>query len=118
MIGAHQSIGCKGIVLFGTEEQKQQWLPRCASGELVAAFCRKQVLGYAFVAFASLGIAVLGFLVWGHHMFVAGQSVYAALVFSMLSFLVAIPSAVIVSSASAQVATTSVTGRRVAGSNT
>jgi acyl-CoA dehydrogenase family protein 9 len=37
--GAHQSIGCKGIVLFGTEAQKQQWLPRCASGELVAAFC-------------------------------------------------------------------------------
>ena len=37
--GAHQSIGCKGIVLFGTEEQKQQWLPRCATGELVAAFC-------------------------------------------------------------------------------
>ncbi|HEX6313967.1 MAG TPA: acyl-CoA dehydrogenase family protein, partial [Gemmatimonadaceae bacterium] len=37
--GAHQSIGCKGIVLFGTEEQKQQWLPRCASGDLVAAFC-------------------------------------------------------------------------------
>ena len=39
-------------------------------------------------------IAVLGFLVWGHHMFVAGQSVYAALIFSILSFLVAIPSAV------------------------
>ena len=37
--GAHQSIGCKGIVLFGTEDQKQRWLPRCASGELVAAFC-------------------------------------------------------------------------------
>lgn len=37
--GAHQSIGCKGIVLFGTEEQKQRWLPRCATGELVAAFC-------------------------------------------------------------------------------
>ena len=37
--GAHQSIGCKGIVLFGTEEQKRRWLPRCASGELVAAFC-------------------------------------------------------------------------------
>jgi len=37
--GAHQSIGCKGIVLFGTEEQQQRWLPRCASGELVAAFC-------------------------------------------------------------------------------
>ena len=62
--------------------------------ELVAAFCRKQVFGYTFVAFASLGIAVLGFLVWGHHMFVAGQSVYAALIFSILSFLVAIPSAI------------------------
>ncbi len=37
--GAHQSIGCKGIVLFGTEEQKQKYLPRCASGDLVAAFC-------------------------------------------------------------------------------
>src|SRR6187399_1926975 len=62
--------------------------------ELVAAFCRKQVFGYTFVAFASLGIAVIGFLVWGHHLFVAGQSVYAALIFSILSFLVAIPSAI------------------------
>src|SRR5438552_7786983 len=62
--------------------------------ELVAAGCRKPVFGYPFVAFASLAIAVLGFLVWGHHMFVAGQSVYAALIFSILSFLVSIPSAV------------------------
>src|SRR5437868_7595904 len=62
--------------------------------ELVAAFCRKQVFGYSFVAFASLAIAVLGFLVWGHHMFVAGISVYSALAFSSLSFLVAVPSAV------------------------
>src|SRR5438128_2432304 len=62
--------------------------------ELIAAFCRKPVFGYPFIAFASLAIAVLGFLVWGHHMFVAGQSVYAALIFSILSFLVAIPSAV------------------------
>jgi cytochrome c oxidase subunit 1 len=60
----------------------------------VAAFCRKQIFGYTFVAFASLGIAILGFLVWGHHMFVAGQSVYAAMIFSILSFLVAIPSAI------------------------
>jgi acyl-CoA dehydrogenase family protein 9 len=37
--GAHQSIGCKGITLFGTEDQKQRWLPRCATGEVVAAFC-------------------------------------------------------------------------------
>jgi cytochrome c oxidase subunit 1 len=62
--------------------------------ELVAAFCRKPVFGYSFVAFASLAIAVLGFLVWGHHLFVAGQSVYASLIFSFLSFAVAIPSAV------------------------
>ena len=62
--------------------------------ELVAAGARKPVFGYTFVAFSSLGIAVLGFLVWGHHMFVAGESAYSALVFSVLSFLVAIPSAV------------------------
>src|SRR6185369_9636802 len=62
--------------------------------ELVAAGCRKPIFGYSFVAFASLAIAVLGFLVWGHHMFVAGESVYAALIFSVLSFIVAIPSAV------------------------
>src|SRR6476619_3397144 len=62
--------------------------------ELVAAFCRKPVFGYSFVAFASLAIAVLGFLVWGHHLFVAGQSVYASLIFSIISFMVAIPSAV------------------------
>src|ERR687887_93746 len=62
--------------------------------ELVAAGCRKPVFGYHFVAFASLAIAVIGFFVWGHHMFVAGQSVYAAMIFSILSFLVAIPSAV------------------------
>jgi cytochrome c oxidase subunit 1 len=62
--------------------------------ELVAAFSRKRIFGYRFVAFASIAIAVLGFLVWGHHMFVAGQSLYAATIFSVLSMLVAIPSAV------------------------
>ena len=62
--------------------------------ELVAAFSRKPIFGYKFVAFASIGIAVLGFLVWGHHMFVAGQSIYAGVVFSVLSMLVAVPSAV------------------------
>ncbi|QQR74191.1 MAG: cytochrome c oxidase subunit I [Holophagales bacterium] len=62
--------------------------------ELIAAFARKRIFGYSFVAFASLGIAVLGFLVWGHHMFVSSQSVYAGTVFSVLTMLVAIPSAV------------------------
>jgi cytochrome c oxidase subunit 1 len=62
--------------------------------ELVTTFSRKNIFGYKFVAFASLAIAVLGFLVWGHHMFVSGQSVYAGMIFSILSFLVAIPSAV------------------------
>ncbi|MFN3485224.1 MAG: cytochrome c oxidase subunit I [Planctomycetota bacterium] len=62
--------------------------------EIVPAIARKRFFGYAFVAFASLAIAVLGFLVWGHHMFVAGQSLYGGMVFSLLSFLVAIPSAV------------------------
>jgi len=62
--------------------------------ELIAAFARKRIFGYHFVAFASIGIAVLGFLVWGHHMFVSSQSVYAGTVFSLLTMLVAIPSAV------------------------
>src|SRR5262247_3176148 len=62
--------------------------------ELISCFSRKYVFGYHFVAFSSLGIAVLGFLVWGHHLFVSGQSAYAGLIFSVLSFLVAIPSAI------------------------
>src|SRR5438477_7871352 len=62
--------------------------------ELIANFSRKNIFGYKFVAFSSLAIAVFGFLVWGHHLFVASQSVYAGMIFSFLSFLVAIPSAV------------------------
>jgi cytochrome c oxidase subunit 1 len=62
--------------------------------ELVAAFARKRIFGYRVVAFASVAIAVLGFLVWGHHLFVAGQSAYAGTIFSILSMLVAVPSAV------------------------
>jgi cytochrome c oxidase subunit 1 len=62
--------------------------------ELVTCFSRKKVFGYGFIAASSLAIAVIGFLVWGHHMFITGQSVYAGMVFSALSFLVAVPSAV------------------------
>src|SRR5512139_122361 len=62
--------------------------------ELITCFSRKPIFGYHFVAFASVAIAILGFLVWGHHMFVSGQSAYASLVFSFLSFFVAIPSAI------------------------
>ncbi len=62
--------------------------------EVVTCFARKRIFGYKFMAFAIMGIAVLGFLVWGHHMFISGQSIYAGLVFSALSFLVAIPSAI------------------------
>ena len=62
--------------------------------ELVTCFSRKKIFGYGFVAFSSMAIAVISFLVWGHHMFVSGQSIYAGLIFSILSFLVAIPSAI------------------------
>jgi cytochrome c oxidase subunit 1 len=62
--------------------------------ELVTTFSRKRIFGYEFVAAASIAIAVFGFLVWGHHMFVAGISIYSALLFSIMSYLVAIPSAV------------------------
>ena len=62
--------------------------------EIVPCFSRRPIFGYKLIAFSSVAIAVLGFLVWGHHMFVSGQSMYAGMVFSFLSFLVAIPSAI------------------------
>ncbi len=62
--------------------------------ELIPCFARKRLFGYTFVAFSTFGIAGLSFLVWAHHMFVAGISVYSALVFSSLSFFVAVPSAI------------------------
>ncbi|WJR66121.1 cytochrome c oxidase subunit I [Neorhizobium sp. CSC1952] len=62
--------------------------------ELVAAAARKPVFGYKFVAGSSIAIAVIGFFVWGHHMFVAGQSMYASAVFSFLSLAVAVPSGI------------------------
>ncbi|MEZ0326918.1 MAG: cbb3-type cytochrome c oxidase subunit I [Fimbriimonas sp.] len=62
--------------------------------ELIANFTRKRVFGYHFVAFSSLAIAGLGFIVWGHHMFVSSQSMYQSIVFSLISFLVAVPSAI------------------------
>lgn len=62
--------------------------------ELIAAFSRKRIFGYGFVAFSSVAIAALSFVVWGHHMFVSGESLYAGLIFSIFSFAVAIPSAI------------------------
>jgi len=62
--------------------------------ELITCFARRRIFGYHFIAFSSIAIATLGFLVWGHHMFTSGQSVYAGMIFSALTMMVAIPSAV------------------------
>jgi len=62
--------------------------------ELITCFSRKRIFGYSFVALSSVAIAILSFLVWGHHLFVSGQSVYAGMIFSFLSFMVAVPSAI------------------------
>jgi len=62
--------------------------------EIIPTFARKKIFGYHFIAWSSVAIAVVGFVVWGHHMFVSGESIYAALVFSFLSFVVAVPSAI------------------------
>ncbi len=62
--------------------------------ELIANMTRKKIFGYHFVAFSSLAIAVFGFLVWGHHMFTSSQSMYAGMVFSLITYAVAIPSAI------------------------
>jgi cytochrome c oxidase subunit I len=64
------------------------------ASEIITCFSRKNIFGYRTMAFCILAIAVIGFLVWGHHMFVSGQSVYAGMVFSALSFLVSVPSAI------------------------
>ena len=62
--------------------------------EVISTFTSKKPFGYTFIAFSSVAIAVFGFLVWGHHLFVSSQSVYAGMVFSVLSYIVAIPSAI------------------------
>jgi cytochrome c oxidase subunit 1 len=62
--------------------------------ELIATFSRKHIFGYSFIAFSSLAIALFGFLVWGHHMFVSTQSKMASVIFSAITFSIAIPSAV------------------------
>jgi cytochrome c oxidase subunit 1 len=62
--------------------------------ELIAASCKKRIFGYSFVAFSNIAIAMFGFIVWGHHMFATSQSMYSSMVFSIISFLVAIPSAI------------------------
>lgn len=62
--------------------------------EVIATFSRKHIFGYGFIAASSVAIAVLGFLVWGHHMFTSGQSPMANMIFSFITFSVAIPSAI------------------------
>src|SRR6186713_3244765 len=63
-------------------------------GEIIPVFSRKRIFGYKFIAISSLAIAFLGFLVWGHHMFTSGQSVLAGTIFSAITFLIAIPTAI------------------------
>lgn len=62
--------------------------------EIISVFSRKHIFGYRFIAYSSVAIAVLGFLVWGHHMFTSGQSALANTIFSALTFSVSIPSAI------------------------
>ena len=64
------------------------------NSDLIATFSRRAIFGYFAVAMSSIGLAVLGFLVWGHHLFIAGMSEFATMLFSALTFLVAIPSGV------------------------
>jgi cytochrome c oxidase subunit 1 len=64
------------------------------TSDILATFSRREPVGYMAIAMSSLGLALVGFLVWGHHLFVAGMSEYATMVFSALTFLVAIPSGV------------------------
>jgi cytochrome c oxidase subunit 1 len=62
--------------------------------ELIATFSRHRVFGYRAIALSSVAIAMLGFLVWGHHMFVSGQSAVSSIIFSLITFLIGIPSGI------------------------
>ena len=62
--------------------------------EVITCFSKKNIFGYRFVAMSSVGIAIISFLVWGHHLFTSGQSELATMIFSALTFLVAVPSAI------------------------
>lgn len=62
--------------------------------ELISTFSKKKIFGYKLIAYSSLAIALISFLVWGHHMFTSGQSELAAIIFSFLTFFVGIPSGV------------------------
>ncbi|MCB2212804.1 cbb3-type cytochrome c oxidase subunit I [bacterium] len=62
--------------------------------DLIATFSHRKIFGYKFVAFSSLAIALVSFIVWGHHMFTSGQSEFAVMLFSFITFMVGIPSAI------------------------
>tara|TARA_Y100000996_G_scaffold415085_1_gene408129 strand:- start:517 stop:2172 length:1656 start_codon:yes stop_codon:yes gene_type:complete len=62
--------------------------------ELIATFSKKRIFGYKFIAGSSMAIAVLGFLVWGHHMFLSNQSPYASMIFSFITFFVGVPTGI------------------------
>lgn len=62
--------------------------------EIISAFSRKPIFGYRAVALSSIGIALIGFFLWGHHMFVSGESALSNILFSFLTFLVALPTAI------------------------
>jgi cytochrome c oxidase subunit 1 len=64
------------------------------TSELIPCFARRPVFGYRGMTYALAAIAIIGFFVWGHHMFTAGISVFAGIVFSFMSFIVAVPSAI------------------------
>lgn len=68
--------------------------PMGVVSEIVATFSHRTIFGYKMVAMSSLAIAFIGYLVWGHHMFVAGETQTAQFVFSLLTFLVAVPSGI------------------------
>jgi cytochrome c oxidase subunit 1 len=62
--------------------------------EVIPTFSKKTIFGYKAIAFSSVAIALLGFLVWAHHMFTAGMSLFAGAIFSFLTFFIGVPSAI------------------------
>jgi len=65
-----------------------------ATSHILSTFARKPIFGYRAMVFAIFAIGMLGFFVWGHHMFISGMSPYSAMTFSILTLSIGVPSAV------------------------
>ncbi|HXY03806.1 MAG TPA: cbb3-type cytochrome c oxidase subunit I [Terriglobales bacterium] len=80
---------------FGHPEVYIAILPSMGvASQLLSTFSRKPIFGYKAMVYAIMAIGILGFVVWGHHMFMSGMSPYSAFAFSIMTMAIGVPSAI------------------------